>query len=259
MPTPTREQFVNEVLKVVEERFPLVKIARAEQPFSMRVNGHVASLENLYRMSVLRPDGTRHHVERWIVELLRAAEGTPDLGGTFEELRPRIMPLVLPEHSDPHHLSVMQPLVDGLVVAYGIDNDRTISHVTKKRLDKWGVTIDDLHAAALTNLTEKSQAVQAHAAQDEDGRMELILFQTLDGYDASRLLLPDLHDRLREHLGSPFTAGIPNRDILLCFRNEDSTVSRLGPQIERDYEQMPHQITSKLLLVTADGIAVREN
>src|ERR1700728_3106946 len=197
MDTPTREQFVNEVLKVVGERFPLVKIARAAQPFSMRVNGHVASLENLYRMSVLRPDGTRRHVERWIVELLRAAEGTPDRDGSFGELEPRILPVVLPEHSDPHHLSVMQPLVDGLVVAYGIDNDRTISHVTKKRLDKWAVSIDDLHETALSNLTQKSQAVQAHAAQDEEGRMELILFQTMDGYDASRELLPDLHDRLR--------------------------------------------------------------
>jgi hypothetical protein len=258
MESPTREQFVNEVIKVVGERFPLVKIARGDQPFSMRVNGHVASLENLYRMSVLRPEGTRRHVERWIVELLRAAEGTPDLEGTFEELSERILPLVMPENSDPNQLSVTQPLVGALVVAYGIDNDRTISHITKKRLDKWGVAIDDLHETALGNLTKKSQAVQAHAAQDDDGRMELILFQTLDGYDASRVLLPDLHERLREHLGSPFSAGIPNRDILLCFRNEEATVSRLRPQIERDYEQMPHQITSKLLLITADGIAMRD-
>ncbi len=174
----------------------------------MRVNGHVASLENLYRMSVLRPEGTRRHVERWIVELLRAAEGTPDLDGIVRRivradscrwwcLRIRIR----------NQLSVTQPLVGGLVVAYGIDNDRTISHVTKKRLDKWNVEIDDLHETAMGNLTKKSQAVAAHAAQDDDGRMELILFQTMDGYDASRVLLPDLHDRLREHLGSPFAAG----------------------------------------------------
>ncbi|MGD0138673.1 MAG: DUF1444 family protein [Tepidisphaeraceae bacterium] len=258
MSTPTREQFLDEVLKVVGDKFPLVKIARADQPFSMRINGHVASLENLYRMSVLRPDGTRRHVERWIVELLRAAEGTPDLDGTFEELRARIMPMVVPENSDPHHLSVMQPLVEGLAVAYGIDNDRTISHVTQKRLQKWKTTIDDLHEAALANLATRSRSIEGHAAQDDHGRMELILFQTMDGYDASRLLLRDLHDKLREHLGSPFAAGIPNRDILLCFRNDEATVARLQPQIARDFDQMPHQITNKILLVTADGIAVRQ-
>jgi len=257
-PTPTREQFVNDVLKIVDEKFPLVKISRADQPFSMRVNGHVASLENLYRLSLLRPDSFRHQVERWIVELLRAAEGTPDLDGSYDELRPRILPLIVPESADPHHLSVMQPLVDGLAVAYGIDNDRTISHITQKRMDKWNITLDELHEAALENLTLRSQAINAHAAQDDDGNMELILFQTMDGYDAARLLLPDLHGKLREHLGSPFSAAIPNRDILLCFRNTEATVERLRPQIHNDYAQMPHQVTDRILLVTPDGIAMRD-
>jgi uncharacterized protein YtpQ (UPF0354 family) len=148
--------------------------------------------------------------------------------------------------------------VEGLAVAYGIDNDRTISHVTQKRQEKWKVSIDDLHEAALENLTSRSRSIEGHAAQDEQGRLELILFQTMDGYDASRVLLRDLHDKLREHLGSPFAAGIPNRDILLCFRNEEATVSRLRPQIASDFHQMPHQITEKVLLVTADGIAVRD-
>ena len=98
----------------------------------------------------------------------------------------------------------------------------------------------------------------AHAAEDDDGEVNLILFQTMDGYDASRLLLPTLHDRLREYLGSPFGAAIPNRDMLLCFRNDDATVKRLRKQVAADYRSMPHQVTDRLLLVTADGIAVRD-
>ena len=95
-------------------------------------------------------------------------------------------------------------------------------------------------------------------AQDEDGRISLILFQTLDGFDATRILLPTLHEKLREYLGSPFAAGIPNRDILLCFRNDDETVNRLREQIGRDYRQMPHQVTDMILQVTPDGIAPRD-
>ena len=79
----------------------------------------------------------------------------------------------------------------------------------------------------------------------------------MDGYDASRLLLPTLHEKLREHLGSPFAAAMPNRDILLCFRNDDETIERLKEQIAEDYRQMPHQVTDKLLLITPDGIALR--
>jgi len=117
--------------------------------------------------------------------------------------------------------------------------------------------LDDLHDAAIENLTARSNTIAAHAAQDDDGNMELILFQTMDGYDASRVLLPDLNEKLRDHLGSPFAAAIPNRDILLCFRDDEATIAHLRPQIERDFAQMPHQITDEILLVTPDGIAVR--
>src|SRR4051812_10114469 len=58
----TREQFVHHVIQIVRDRFPLVKIARAEQSFSLRVNESVASLENLYRMAQLQPETLQHNV-----------------------------------------------------------------------------------------------------------------------------------------------------------------------------------------------------
>src|SRR5205085_262459 len=98
------------------------------------------------------------------------------------------------------------------------------------------------------------EAIAAHASPpDDDGQISLILFQTMDGFDASRVLLPTLHEKLREYLSSPFAAGIPNRDILLCFRNDDETVDKLRKQIADDFLRMPHQVTDKLLLVTPDG------
>src|SRR5687768_15232832 len=258
MSTPSREQFVAEVLECVGDRFPLVKIARGDQPFSMKVNGHVASLENLYRSVLLHPDESRHQIERWIVELLRAAEGSPDRNGSFDELKDRILPMILAESDVASHKhTVTHPLIEGIRVAYAIDSDRTIAYIPEVQFDTWHITRDELHDAAIDNLVARSEAMHAHAAQDEEGQVNLILFQTMDGYDASRVLLPTLHERLREHLGSPFAAGIPNRDILLCFRDDDETVSRLAQQIAEDYQRMPHQVTDRLLLITADGIAPR--
>ena len=153
---------------------------------------------------------------------------------------------------------VCQPLIPGLIIAYAIDHDRTISYLPKQKFEEWGIPFEQLHETAMTNLTARSEAISAHAAEDEQGRVNLILFQTMDGYDASRVLLPTLHEKLREYLGSPFAAGIPNRDILLCFRNDEETVGRLREQIREDHGKMPHGVTEKLLLVTADGIAPRD-
>jgi len=259
MPEATRDQFSRQVIEIVRSRFPLVKIARAEQSFALRINGHIASLENLYRMSLLRPEDVKHHVERWAVELLRDAEGTPDQDPSFDRVKDRILPMILlqSETQDDGAAIVAEPLIDGLQIAYAIDSDRTIAYIPQAVFLRWNMTLDDLHHVAIANLVARSESISAHAAADEDGEVNLILFQTMDGFDASRILLPTLHERLREHLGSPFAAGIPNRDILLCFRNDEETVARLKDKIADDFRQMPHQVTEKLLLVTPDGLAPR--
>jgi len=251
----SREQFVDQVLQYVHEKFPLVKISRGKEPFSMLVNGHLASMENVYRMAVLQPEDTRHHIERWVVELVRAAEGTPDRTGSFEELRDRILPMIVADAERDRRTMVTEPLLEGLSVAYAIDSDRTIAYIPEQQFKDWSIDRQTLHEAAIDNLVKRSESMSAHAAQDDEGKINLILFQTMDGYDASRVLLPNLHEKLREHLGSPFVAAIPNRDILLCFRNDPETVERLREQIETDHKRMPHGVTERLLLVTPDGIA----
>ncbi len=259
MATPlTREQFIEQVLQYIGEKFPLVKAARGEPPFSLRIDGQIASLENIYRMTMLRPEQSRQHIERWIVELMRAGEGSPDRSANLDGVKDRILPMVLPgTPSENPAEGISQVLVDGLQVAYAIDGDRTISYITHQQFEGWKIALEELHEIALNNLIARSEAIEAQAAHDGSGNINLILFQTLDGYDASRVLLPTLHQKLRQYLGSPFAAGIPNRDILLCFRNDDETVKRLSAQIAEDYRQMPHQVTEKLLLITADGLARR--
>jgi hypothetical protein len=257
MGSPSRMEFLDQVINLVESRFPLVKLERSEPTFSIRINGHWASLENLYRLSVQHPGQLSRQVERWITELLRASEGTPDEKASFEELKPRILPMVLggAPGGAIGAATVSQVLVEGLSVAYAVDSEQTIAYISRKLFDSWKMAIDDLHQVALTNLAARSEAIQAHAGQDEEGNVNLVLIQTMDGYDASRILLPNLHDRLREHLGSPFVAGIPNRDILVCFRDDPATLERMSRQIQQDYRTMPHQVADSLFLLTADGIA----
>ena len=254
----SRQQFIDRVLKVVRQRFPLVKIAKARaRSFSLQINGQVAPLENLYRISTLHPEGIQHHIERWMVELLRAGEGLPDRSGLFDELSDRILPMIL--SADSRDVSLEQiittPWIDGLHVGYAIDHDRTIAYVSHQQFADWHVDLEQLHETAMKNLSARSDGIEVHASQDDDGAVNLVLFQTMDGYDASRALLPSLHDRLRGHLGSPFAAGIPNRDILICFRDEADLIRRVRYQVAADYRSMPHQVSDRLLLITPDGVA----
>jgi len=251
--------FLDQVVHLVEARFPLVRLERSDATFSLRINGYWAPLENLYRLTLQQPDHMARNVERWITELLRAAEGSPDQSAPFEQVKDRILPVVVAggaQIGGPLGAAVLsQNILDGLAVAYAIDSDQFIAYIPRRLFDQWGISLDSLHELAIQNLVVRSESIQAHAGQDEDGRISLILVQTMDGYDASRILLPSLHERLRKHLGSPFVAGIPNRNILVCFRDDPQTVARMRKQIRQDYQTMPHQVTDRLFLITADGIA----
>ncbi len=253
----TREQFAQQVIDVVRERFPLVKIARATEPFSMKLNGNVASLENLYRSVLLQPQTSKHQVERWAVELLRAAEGQPDRDASYEELADRVMPMVMngTTFQRMQEMTACQLLLDDLAIGYVVDGDRTISHIPLTQLARWKVDIETLHEKSLQNLSVRSQQLSADAAQDENGQVNVILFQAGDGYDSSRILLANLHDRLREYLGSPFLAAVPNRDIMICIRNNSQVLASVRQQVKQDYLTMPHQVSERLFLVTADGLA----
>ena len=54
------------------------------------------------------------------------------------------------------------------------------------------VNIDELHSLAMANLVSRSEALNAHAAQDDDSKVNLILFQAGDEFhpvSASRGIL----------------------------------------------------------------------
>src|SRR5688572_18393691 len=237
MSKPSRIDFLDQVADYVAVRFPLVKVEKLEADFALKLNGNWTSLENLYRTVVHDPMQLPKHVDRWVTELLRAAEGQPDERASFDEMKGRIMPMVLSRgrRDVAGPAMVKQEILPGLFVAYAIDNEKTIAYIPEKTFDAWGMELDDLHETAIDNLIAKSEELQAQASADNEGKVHVVYFQTMDGYDASRILLPQLHERLREYLGSPFVVGIPNRDILLCFRDEADVRDVMRKQIAEGY------------------------
>src|SRR5688500_15674808 len=109
MSEASREQFLEQLLQHVAEKFPLVRIAPGEPEFSVVMDAHLAPLENLYRTALLRPGHENQHTDRWVVELLRVAEGTPDRNGSFEDLKDRILPMIVAESANKADVSASLP------------------------------------------------------------------------------------------------------------------------------------------------------
>lgn len=118
-------------------------------------------------------------------------------------------------HGAQHHA---QPLLDqgpaGLPVVYTMDAGGFDIVVNGDHLLSWGVEPSAIQDAALANLAEWSAA--AAWTDETSGERRLLSSQTGEGWDAARILLPDVLQHIQNELGSlgRILIGLPERHLL---------------------------------------------
>lgn len=115
-----------------------------------------------------------------------------------------------------------QPLIaDGpadLAVVFVLPSDGFDVLVNADHLMSWGVGADALAGAAMANLARWSADAPWSSEEDERGR-RIVSSASGDGWDAGRILLRDVRDRLVAELtGGRVLVGVPNRDLLVAAR-----------------------------------------
>ncbi|MEP7189636.1 MAG: DUF1444 family protein, partial [Roseiflexaceae bacterium] len=83
------------------------------------------------------------------------------------------------------------------------------------------------------------------------GEQRLFIYNSGDGYDATRLLLSEvLSDWAREVPGH-LVIGIPNRDFLIAFSDANSEVLRsVAAQVQSDAAQREYGLTEQLFTLS---------
>jgi hypothetical protein len=111
-----------------------------------------------------------------------------------------------------------QPLIDegpcGLVVVYGLHAGGFDVIVNGDHVLSWGIPVAQIQEAALRNLAAWSAG--AAWTDEVSGERRLISSDTGDGWDASRILLPEVIDRLSSELrgAGRVLIGLPERHLL---------------------------------------------
>jgi hypothetical protein len=126
-----------------------------------------------------------------------------------------------------------QPLVDegpcGIAVVYALDVGAYDVIVNGDHLLSWGVKAADIQDAALANLSAWS--VSAAWTDEVSGERRLLSSDTGDGWDAARILLPDVLERLGRELGAAgrVLIGLPERHLLIAgtLRSDDDEFAGL--------------------------------
>ena len=250
------EAFGEQVAKILQQQFPERAVELAG-PLDLILSGRHLGLENLYRMVQHEPMRGLEIVENYLGRLIEG-DTLSSMPLPLSVAKPRIMPRIQPikifEHLDREQVAHV-PFVNDTVIVFVIDMPQMTVSITVEQIVQWGLQPDDLDEIARENLARYDPDLQIQLVDSmEGGRAAIVSAQ--DGYDAARLLLTSLHDRLAPELHGDFYVATPSRDMFLALSSGPSEfVERLSKRVLMDYRRLPYPITESLFVVTRDGVA----
>jgi uncharacterized protein YtpQ (UPF0354 family) len=250
------EAFGEQVARILNRQFPERSVELAG-PMDLILNGKHLGLDNLYRMVQYEPHRGLEIVENYLERLLEGdmitAAPLP-----FSVAKPRIMPRIQPEsvfdHLDREQVAHI-PYVNDTVIVFVIDMPQMTVSITMEQVVRWGVETEDLDEVARENLARYAPDLEIQLVDSSEGGRAAIVARQ-DGYDAARLLLGKLHERLAPELKGDFLVAAPARDMFLAVSLEPAGfVDRIQRRVEQDYRRLPYPITRNFFVVTRDGVA----
>ncbi|MDY7108663.1 MAG: DUF1444 family protein [Planctomycetota bacterium] len=250
------EAFGEQVARILLRHFPDREVELAG-PMDVILNGKHLGLDNLYRMVQYEPSRGLEIVENYLERLVEGdtVSATPL---PLSVARPRIMPRIQPEsvfeHLDREQVAHV-PYVNGTVIVFVLDMPQMTVSITVEQLLRWGLEMEDLDLIARENLAGYAPDLEIQLVDSSEGGRAAIVARQ-DGYDAARLLLGSLHQRLAPEMGGDFLVAVPARDMFLAITVDPPPfVERIQKRVAQDFRRLPYPISSRFFLVTRDGVA----
>ncbi|MDG2054919.1 MAG: DUF1444 family protein [Phycisphaerales bacterium] len=250
------EAFGEQVARILHRQYPDRSVEIAG-PMDLILNGRHLSLSNLYRMVHSDPTRGVDIVENYLEKLIEG-DTLGSLPLPLSVAKPRIMPRIQPttifEHLDREQVAHV-PFVNDTCIVFVIDMPQMTVSLTIEQLMRWNLTPEEVDLIARQNLDTYTPRVSLKLFTTADGgRAATMTVQ--DGYDAARLLLNGLHEKLAPELSGDFYAAAPARDMLVAFSaGPPEFHNLLQSRIERDFRRLPYPITTDFFFVTRDGVA----
>jgi len=231
------DDFAHRVMRRLKERgWPHeVRYERAEFALIVDESGAQLNLGRLFQEWRTYPKRERSaQLDRVIAPALESR-----MGDSYEEAAPRLLPVVrsLTElqaglmEGEPPTIEVWQDyrmLVSPLAAILAIDLPNTTALLPRERAAAWGRSSDELMATALDNLIARSPV----RFTPQDGGFYLSDYP--DGYDASRLLLPELFLALQLP-GDPVAVAVQRNKVVVAGSGDPEALAAMAAFVVEDF------------------------
>ncbi len=247
-----REAFTTFVAAALAQAPDIEVLSQTTLSLGIRANGVEGqmNLDNAYAQYCRAPEALDKLTDFLVSQVQSFSQTieTPPLTDAIGSLYPQVKPISYLEMVRAQGIPslVSRPLVADLVITYVMDRPDSMIPITVRHTATWQIDEPTLHQIAMSNLAGR----ETEYSVGGQGPHQLFFCQSMDGYDATRILLADLLDewaaRLRPHR---LLLGLPNRDFLIGFSDADpDTVAAIAAQVRRDAASRPYSITGRLLV-----------
>jgi uncharacterized protein YtpQ (UPF0354 family) len=103
-----------------------------------------------------------------------------------------------------------------LDVVYAVQGEHSFTLVTKADVKRWGRSLDQIDALAMSNLEHETNTKQKLLCEPSGGQ-KLCGWASGDGYDATRMLVPGLRHQIVEQLGGPAVYAVPLESVFVAL------------------------------------------
>jgi hypothetical protein len=249
--------FRNFVLEVLSEAFPDQPFVPGERADAIRWKDSEIGLHNLHADAALlqtEPEKVRQTIVEHFARIVQLTDvELAILPQTWEEARSRVRLQLMPAAFARAGVSVTYPFLDEVLISVVVDAEHGYAYVRTEDVERWQVSQIDLYESACDNLRDASQNLGVSFYQ---GPPSIIALDINDGYAAARILLPSLREFVSQRLGSPFFAGIPNRDFLIMWSAGDEAFqARMKAQLVEDTLSRSHPLSNQILVATEESIS----
>lgn len=172
---------------------------------------------------------------------------------SFSEAKDSLMPMLKPRFA----LRTLEeaPAQTGfpadLAVVYAVDRKSDFTLVTPADVDRWGQPLGAIHRLALANLSRQTNG-QDWLLCEPVGGEKLCGWASEDGYDATRIIVPQLRRQIEKEYGGPAVYAMPMEhvSIALSFQvaTRENTEEALRLKVRQDFASADNPVSPELFV-----------
>jgi len=174
---------------------------------------------------------------RALQQIVRSVTGAPDVPDTWEEVRPRLRPVLRAATFGQAGTPGMQPPISRAAVPHlrelvVVDMPDSMAYVSPASVERWGVSVEEIFAAAHANLAVLAERT---LRREFEGGALIRMIDSGDGYFTSLLLVPGWLAEISRRAGEQVVAFVPNYTNMVLCPSGSGAVGQLYEIVEQEY------------------------